>query len=48
MYRIPVSLQIDVRYIHQIVHDGIDGQAGGGVDLQFSGNVAAMCGYGVD
>ena len=37
-----VFLSLDVAQLHQFVHDGIDGQAAGTVDLQLAGDVPPM------
>ena len=39
---------LDVAQLDQFVDDGVDGEAGGRVDLQLAGNVAAMGDDGVD
>ena len=41
-------LESDGRDIHKVVDNGVDGEAGGRVDLEFAGDVATMGNDGID
>ena len=43
-----VRLQLDAGNVYQAIDDGVDGEAGGTVNLQFAGDVAAVGDDGVD
>ena len=38
-----MELLLDVTQFHQFVHDGIDGQATGTMDLQLTGDIPPVC-----
>lgn len=43
-----LRLELDVGDVDDFVDDGVDGEAGGGMDFQFAGDVAAVGDDGVD